>query len=1328
MRQPSGSCAVRALAIAAAFGTAAGPACAQLPTGAEVVQGTADISSTYGQMTIRNSPNAVLNWQSFSIGGQNSVRFEQQSASSKVLNRVVGNDPSRIMGGLSSNGEVWLVNPHGVLFGRGARVDVGGLVASTLAVSNEDFRAGRYRFGGGDSAGGQAGGQVLNEAAFDTSFGGRIWLLGDSVSNSGAIGSPGGHIVLAAGRSIELVDSSMPHLAVRVTAPANGTLNLGSLLAPDGGSIDLHGAMVNQEGMVRADSVGSDAAGRIVIRASGDVQLAAGSLTGADSAASAGSATAGQVLVESTAGTASVLGTVSAASAHGAGGRIDLLGQAVDLSGEAFVDASGAAGGGQVRVDARGAGTSMAMAATLGASASVLASATRSGDGGTVIVRSGGGLRLEGGIEAAGGPDGGKGGEVETSAQRLYAQPRSIDVGASDPADAGSWLLASNDLSVVPRDGTHADDAVSDALVSGGGPFVAAGAIDAALARGAQLRLRAAGPAGRLVVAGSIGARGDGVPGGSLSLEASGDLVVNAGVRIAAGGNVDMRAGAVRLTNADIGAGRNLRIAGAGAITLDNSRLGAAAGGDAITLSSAHLANTGSRLSAPNGRWLVYLDRGLAAFPAIELGDLDYTFVQVGAAAGSASALSGAGQNGVLMADPLDIRVRVDATRSYDGTDRATFSTALADDALPGFRLLPGDGAMAGRFADRNAGAGKSIVYLGEGAAFGVVTSTGRPVYGARQSYTADILPKALTYAGLAAADKVYDGTRSAPLAGSLAGVVAGDRVDLLGATGLFDTKDVGAGKLVTITGGVLAGADAANYVLDNVSAAASTTRAAVTHRPVEIVITGEVRKEYDGTSSASLAPGQFALLGAIANDALVVRGPAQGSYDTPEVGRDKVVSVAGSFEIGGADAANYRIGNVNLGGALNQVMASAGGKVGTITPAPPVQPAPPPVQPPVQPQGRAPAQDIRTAALDAAVRAALPALALPTGARGLLDWPASSSGDFGAVRIGSMDQDALAQMLAGRRDFKRKLFADAVYQLEIDPNLADVRPCATVAEASAGACRLTAAQLEGMRAARPAAPATMATGAGQARARTANLPQIARKIAVLVGIDDYADKDIPRLENSLRDAHAIGKLFADRLGYEVRVLRNPDKAGIIAALNALAAETDDADSVVVYYAGHGHSLEKGGAGYWMPVDAAPADPRGWISNSDIARLLANIRARQLTLVSDSCYSGNFAREGLGAVGRNVTADEVLARRSVVVLSSGGDEPVADEGKDGHSIFAWHLMRVVGAVSSWKPGSAIFTDVQKRVSREFLQTPKYGSVTAAGHQAGGDYLFEMRSR
>jgi uncharacterized caspase-like protein len=240
------------------------------------------------------------------------------------------------------------------------------------------------------------------------------------------------------------------------------------------------------------------------------------------------------------------------------------------------------------------------------------------------------------------------------------------------------------------------------------------------------------------------------------------------------------------------------------------------------------------------------------------------------------------------------------------------------------------------------------------------------------------------------------------------------------------------------------------------------------------------------------------------------------------------------------------------------------------------------------------------------------------------------------------------------------------------------------------------------------------------------HVPQIQRKIAVLFGVNDYADKTIPPLENAVPDVDAVSALFADKLGYEVRVVRNPTKADIVRTLNRLSVEINSTDSVVIYYAGHGYSLEKNGAGYWLPADALASEPGNWISNGDVARLLSGIRSSQMVLISDSCYSGAFARDGMAAVGQDVTPEGVLAKRSVVVISSGGDEPVADEGKDGHSIFAWNLMEAMRSVSNWKPGSTVFNDVQAGVRKEFPQTPKYGSVTAAGHQAGGDYLFELR--
>ena len=142
-----GRWALRSLAASLCMAYAAGAWA--LPQGGVVTAGTASVTATPGKVTIvQGSQSAALNWQSFGIAAGEAVQFVQPNASAVALNRVVGSDPSAILGSLSANGKVFLVNPNGILFGKGASVNVGGLVASTLGITESDFMAGRYKFSG----------------------------------------------------------------------------------------------------------------------------------------------------------------------------------------------------------------------------------------------------------------------------------------------------------------------------------------------------------------------------------------------------------------------------------------------------------------------------------------------------------------------------------------------------------------------------------------------------------------------------------------------------------------------------------------------------------------------------------------------------------------------------------------------------------------------------------------------------------------------------------------------------------------------------------------------------------------------------------------------------------------------------------------------------------------------------------------------------------------------------------------------------------------------------------------------------------------------------
>ncbi|MBC7940369.1 MAG: caspase family protein [Chitinophagaceae bacterium] len=246
-------------------------------------------------------------------------------------------------------------------------------------------------------------------------------------------------------------------------------------------------------------------------------------------------------------------------------------------------------------------------------------------------------------------------------------------------------------------------------------------------------------------------------------------------------------------------------------------------------------------------------------------------------------------------------------------------------------------------------------------------------------------------------------------------------------------------------------------------------------------------------------------------------------------------------------------------------------------------------------------------------------------------------------------------------------------------------------------------------------------------RVQSAALPQIERKIALVVGVDQYADRTIPPLDNAVRDARSVARSFETRLGYETIVLENATRASVVGALNRLALTMNPRDSVIVYYAGHGELIETTGLGYWLLADSSAKDPTTWLSNTDINRLVGRINAQQVALLSDSCYSGSLASEDrIRAAPRAPDPQAVLARKTVVVMTSGGNEPVFDEGRDGHSPFAWNLMQTLGKVADWQVGGNVFERIRFAVARALPQRPQYSAARAGGHQPGGDYLFEQR--
>lgn len=253
------------LAVLACSGSLATGAFAQetMPTGGEIVAGQGTIAAADGTMTVTQlTDRMIANWQGFSIGAGNTVNFVQPGASSVALNRVTGQDPSQILGSLNANGQVFLVNPNGMVVGRGAQVSTGGFVGSSLDIADRDFLAGVHRFTG-------TGAAIRNEGNI---AGDVVALIAPSVVNDGTIV---GDTALAAGTNVLLDFNGDGLLSVEVEASTVATLveNNGLIRADGGvailtakGASDALKGVVNNNGTVQAHTLASKN-GRILLLA-----------------------------------------------------------------------------------------------------------------------------------------------------------------------------------------------------------------------------------------------------------------------------------------------------------------------------------------------------------------------------------------------------------------------------------------------------------------------------------------------------------------------------------------------------------------------------------------------------------------------------------------------------------------------------------------------------------------------------------------------------------------------------------------------------------------------------------------------------------------------------------------------------------------------------------------------------------------------------------------------------------------------------------------------------------------------------------------------------
>ena len=415
------------------------------PEGGLVVGGGATISAADKIMTVEQATDrAAINWSSFNINTDETLRFIQPTASSIMLNRVTGSDPSKILGRIDANGKIILLNRSGILFGKDLRIDVGSLVASTADIDTNAFMT-----GGGLldlSIPGEPSARIVNQGHISAKEAGLVGLVAPQVENSGIITARLGRIQIGAGETatLDLYGDNLMSFAV-TNSDLQQAINHTGLLQADGGTIQLSAAagrsMVNSligvSGTVAARAVGSRR-GRIIMYAPGSNAVAHNSAADKNLKQGFSSVVADGLL------------DVSGYEAGEQGGSIEMLGDRVMLAEGTVFDASGDLGGGDIKIggDYLGTGETPASAYTyVDQKSLILNNAITAGHGGRTIIWSDGDTRFLGNVFARGGANGGNGGFVETSGHNHLDALGFVDLSAPS-GEKGTYLLDPANIAV----------------------------------------------------------------------------------------------------------------------------------------------------------------------------------------------------------------------------------------------------------------------------------------------------------------------------------------------------------------------------------------------------------------------------------------------------------------------------------------------------------------------------------------------------------------------------------------------------------------------------------------------------------------------------------------------------------------------------------------------------------------------------------------------------------------------------------------------------------------------------------------------------------------
>lgn len=310
-----------------------------LPQGGQLKDGQATISLPNStQMNINQASNrAVIDWQSFNIAANEKLNIIQPSSSAMLLSRVVGNDPSKIFGQITANGGLMLINQNGILFGKGSRVDVAALVASTANIKNEDFMAGKMRF----MTPSNPNAKIINEGTITVKEGGLAALVAPYVQNNGFIIAKYGTVAIA-GANTATIDLYGDNLIVfetpdeiKKTIENSGTIEAGYVAMSVSDAKKVVDSSINMNGIIKAQNM--DTSGGKVILTGGNIKVS-GTVDASGAQGDGGNV---KIIADMKSGTLDFSGKVDVSSKEANGGFVETSGNSVKIADTASVNAKG---------------------------------------------------------------------------------------------------------------------------------------------------------------------------------------------------------------------------------------------------------------------------------------------------------------------------------------------------------------------------------------------------------------------------------------------------------------------------------------------------------------------------------------------------------------------------------------------------------------------------------------------------------------------------------------------------------------------------------------------------------------------------------------------------------------------------------------------------------------------------------------------------------------------------------------------------------------------------------------------------------------------------